>query len=118
MPDIDIQESKMGRKVGFISKMLTHRGITHTLLAPALLLLSIWWLKTVGMPLLAVAALGFFVGWTVHIIADMFNSKGVPILWPLTNAHISLASFKTRSWHEFLFMFLWIGGLIACYVIL
>jgi inner membrane protein len=118
MPDIDIEQSKMGQKVGFLSKMLTHRGITHTLLVPALLAVLIWWILPKNIPLLPTVVLGFGVGYVVHIVADMFNSKGVPILWPLAKAHIAIASLKTRSWHEFVFILLWCGGLTACYLLL
>jgi inner membrane protein len=118
MPDIDIEQSKMGKKAGIVSKLLTHRGITHTLVVPALLAVLIWWLLSQSIQFFPTVVLGFGVGWLAHIAADMFNSKGVPILWPLTNAHISLASFKTRTWHEFVFLILWNGGLVACYLLL
>jgi inner membrane protein len=119
MPDIDIENSKMGRKAGFLSKMLTHRGITHTLLVPVLLALLIRYMLTFPPLLLpTVAVLGFGIGWLIHIVADMFNSKGVPILWPLTKSHIHIAAFKTGTWHEFVFIVLWCGGLVACYLLL
>ena len=37
LPDIDIPDSKLGHMVPLISKHLTHRGITHTLLFPLIL---------------------------------------------------------------------------------
>ena len=108
MPDIDIHRSKMGSKFKFISRFLTHRGITHTLLVPFLLYLLQVWVTGKGIPVLPSLLFGFNVGWIVHIIADMFNKKGVPILWPLTKKHYHVASFLTSSWHEYVFIALWI----------
>lgn len=96
LPDIDIQQSKMGQKHKFLSKHLTHRGITHTLLFPAIIAAAIYFLIGV-VPFLPDLLLGFEVAYVAHIFADMFNSKGVPLLWPLTKAKFHLASVQTRS---------------------
>lgn len=40
LPDIDIPQSKLGNKFKFISSKLSHRGITHTLLMPLILLIA------------------------------------------------------------------------------
>ena len=109
MPDIDLHRSKMGSRHKFISKMLTHRGITHTLLVPALLLFLMLTVASVGIPILPELILGFNVGWVVHIIADMFNKKGVPIFWPISKQHVHVATFLTSSWQEYVFIILWLG---------
>lgn len=107
MPDIDLHRSKMGSKHKIISKFLTHRGITHTLLVPFLLALLQRVVMDARIPLLPELIFGFNVGWIVHIIADMFNKKGVPILWPLTKKHFHVASVLTSSNQEYFFIFFW-----------
>ena len=56
---------------------------------------------------------GMGFGWLFHIIEDMFNKKGCPILWPLTNKklHLPLGPFlvKTRTWQEAIFLIVWEG---------
>lgn len=107
LPDIDLHRSKMGHRHKFISKMLTHRGITHTLLVPGILLMSMLWCIQANIPFLPDLIFGLNVGWTVHIIADLFNRKGVPILWPVTKKKLHVACFLTSSWHEVVFLILW-----------
>lgn len=149
MPDMDIQQSRLGSKLQIFSKHLKHRGFTHTLVIPLILLLVsltmnnplttgivilfVGWLAWLiyGMKkglllasmLLALALLlpnvgssilfGLMFGWLFHIIEDMFNSKGCPILWPLTSKRqrMPVLNFiKTRHWTEVAFMFVWTGG--------
>ena len=107
MPDIDLPQSKMGSKHKILSKMLTHRGITHTLLVPAILAVLQYWLMSIPIALLPDLIFGFNVGWLAHIAADMFNKKGVPLFWPLTKKHIHIASVLTRSWQEYVFIPIW-----------
>ena len=56
---------------------------------------------------------GMGFGWLFHIIEDMFNKKGCPILWPLTNKklYLPLGPFlvKTRTWQEAIFLIIWEG---------
>ena len=118
MPDIDLHRSKMGSKHKIISKMLTHRGITHTLLVPVILAVLQWFLMDKGVIVLPDLIFGFNIGWVVHIIADMFNKKGVPLLWPLTNAHLHVATILTSTWQEGLFIAFWaVVNLGACWYI-
>lgn len=180
LPDIDIQQSSLGSKHKLISKHLTHRGITHTLLVPILLCFIMAFTTSFTLPkgvpvstvvcagiallvvalaltcggarnvksavkrlskiqgfakaLLVVAVLlilapvvlsrqilvlpdlllGLLVGWVVHIIADAFNKKGVPILWPLTSKKFHIATVLTGSWQEAVFLVFWIGVNVAC----
>lgn len=107
MPDIDLHRSKMGIKHPWISKMFTHRGFTHTFAIPALLALFQYFLMMYNIPFLPDLVFGYNVGWIVHILADMFNKKGVPILWPLTKKHFHIATFLTSSWQEYVFIPLW-----------
>lgn len=112
LADIDIQRSKMGQKYKLISRMLTHRGITHTLLFPALLYVAIITLAT--MPVIPSLLFGLLVGWVSHLMADICNKKGIPILWPITSKKLHIATFKTGTWQEGVFLLIWIGGLFVC----
>lgn len=114
MPDIDLHRSKMGSKHKIISKLLTHRGFTHTWTVPIILALLQWWLMSIPIVFLPELVFGFNIGWVAHIVADAFNYKGVPLLWPLTKKHFHVASVLTSSWQETLFIPVWV---IACIVI-
>lgn len=118
MPDIDLHRSKMGSKHKIISKLLTHRGITHTFLVPVLLAVLQYFLMSRRIALLPDLVFGFNVGWVVHIIADMFNKKGVPIFWPFTKAHIHVATVLTSTKQEYFFIAFWIlCNIGVCYLI-
>lgn len=108
MPDIDIHRSKLGQQHKFISKHLTHRGITHTLLIPIILFVVMLMVAAAKIPVLPDLILGFNVGWVVHIIADLCNRKGVPLFWPFYRKRVHIATFLARAF--------WIGalGIRAC----
>lgn len=113
LPDIDLPQSHMGHKHKIISKMLTHRGFTHTLAIPLILAALQWWFMSLPLVLVPELLFGFNIGWCAHILADMFNKKGVPILWPLTKKHFHVASVLTRSWQETVFIPFWIAACLA-----
>jgi inner membrane protein len=110
IPDIDIPRSKMGQKFPGISRMFKHRGMTHTLLFPVILGVMYYFVSAALDPIaasfLANILFPFMFGWVVHILADMCNKKGVPVLWPLVPKRIHIASCKTGTWNEGAFLFL------------
>lgn len=168
LPDMDIQQSRLGQKFKILSKNMKHRGITHTLLAPVCLLVGTACIQTRGAAIIASLLIGLlvgllfdkkggtsrgkwykrlitwctnkrgilatvlmliltyflpstgaslifgiFVGWTLHIFEDLFNSKGCPILWPLAKGHVHIpviGVIKTRHWTEYVFLLAWLGG--------
>ena len=114
MPDIDLHRSKMGQRHKFISKHLTHRGITHTLLFPVIFIVAMLMAAAAKIPVLPELIMGFNVGWVVHILADLCNRKGVPLLWPLYRRRVHIAAFLTSTWHEYVFIILWLGVNVAC----
>ena len=90
LPDIDMQRTSMGMKHKVTSKVVNkvgggHRGFTHTLVIPALLvaltvfaadyLASYYYLSLIACSLL----FGCTFGYIMHIVADLFNGKGCPI---------------------------------------
>lgn len=114
MPDIDIHRSRLGQQHKFISKHLTHRGITHTLLFPLVLTVVMLMTAAAKIPVLPDLIFGYTVGWVAHIAADLCNRKGVPLFWPFYKKRVHIATFLTGSWQEGAFIFLWIGVHIAC----
>lgn len=87
-PDIDLPDSKLGHLIKPISALLNkifgHRGFIHTPLNAAVLTL-IYWLITRAIEPIAfrTVALGFLVGFTVHLIQDTFTKGGIMWLYPV-----------------------------------
>ncbi len=82
LPDIDHQGSWIGRRLWIFSRPINilfgHRGITHSLLIPILILaFSMYY----GYGLIGMAVM---IGYASHIISDSFTSEGVKIAYPLS----------------------------------
>lgn len=77
LPDIDTAFSKLGqfRIFRFLQFFVRHRGFLHSLTFAVLVsvVLSMFW---------PAAALGFFLGYALHILADGFTKEGVEPFWP------------------------------------
>ncbi len=101
LPDIDIP--KWGKQTIW-TKMFTHRGFTHTLVIP-ILLFSIGIFSPYIVTTSLIWGMGF--GWFFHIIEDMFNRKGCPILYPISKEKLHIAKFRSNTWHEVPFIILW-----------
>ena len=166
LPDIDIQQSKLGQKYRFISKHLTHRGFTHTLVIPAILLVALVscllipvdYIRYINLALLILCTagagkliftlaktsqvdiydfvhgvcmgyagitlisdltttivcasiiFGLLFGWLMHILADMCNGKGVPLLPGMPHVHIM--SVVTGTWQESLWACVYMLGIL------
>ena len=86
LPDIDSRFSKVNRWAGFIGIFLTmivkHRGVIHSLFFHVILGSVLWWWK------------GFFVGFALfygyllHVFADGFTRAGVKIFYPFSEFKI------------------------------
>ncbi len=115
LPDIDIHQSTMGQRHKFISKRLKHRGFTHTLVIP-ILLLALMQFITFLLPgailgdIINSLLFGLDLGWVLHIFADLFNRKGVPLFYPVSKAHVHIAAVKTRHFSEYV----WLGLFLIC----
>lgn len=81
-PDLDNEFSSFGRHLIFkpLQLLTKHRGIIHSF--SFAILISI--ILAVFLPVLS---LGFFLGYSVHLICDSFTREGIQPFWPL----------KTRS---------------------
>lgn len=78
IPDIDSRYSKLGRrKLARILQFFTkHRGIIHSF--SFLFLVTI--IIAIFFPVLAV---GFFLGYGLHLFMDSFTIQGIKPFWPL-----------------------------------
>ena len=110
LADIDLTTSAMGRKHPHITKLFTHRGFTHTgivVLGLALVVKSM--AKLQGNPFTSIAqslVFGLVISYGSHIFADMFNGKGVPLLWPICRRKISIFDISLK--HEMAFVGMYI----------
>jgi|SRR3989344_2857264 len=79
LPDLDSQHSSYGRHLIFrpLQFIFSHRGVLHSILAAVLFSVII----AIFLP---VASLGFFVGYSVHLIVDSFTKEGVHVFWPFS----------------------------------
>src|SRR3989338_10094863 len=78
IPDLDNGSSSWGRHLLFmpLQFFVKHRGMVHSLTTATIIsiLLAIFW---------PVGSLGFFVGYSVHILLDSFTKEGVQPFWLL-----------------------------------
>jgi len=124
LPDIDHPNSRIGRKLPVVSRVVNkvfgHRGFTHTLLAQLLLVLSLFMLSGVVprgitgyyLPF----AFGLIVGYASHLLLDMLTVSGIPLLYPFITRPIRLARFKTGR--DDLIVSLLMVGLTGSYLFL
>lgn len=114
VPDLDIEDSKLGRKAGFISKGISrafgHRGFFHT----PILYIALYFLMSMALPMNI--CLGFLIGTMSHLILDSFNYKGIMWLFPLTKKHFHIASIKTRGFGETMFLILMVALSVYAFV--
>ncbi len=77
LPDIDCGFSTLGKNfsVKFLGFLTKHRGFIHSITIGAIISI----LLAMVIP---VAALGFFLGYSLHILADSFTVSGVEPFWP------------------------------------
>lgn len=101
MPDIDIPNSKLGRKIKpvskFIYKVFGHRTLTHSILwfIPLLIL----FVKTIGTEYFYIV-LGTTLGFVSHILSDAVTRGGIPFLWPFSQRRYHLTYINSGE-HDF-----------------
>tara|TARA_Y100000034_G_scaffold31700_1_gene38792 strand:- start:2584 stop:3036 length:453 start_codon:yes stop_codon:yes gene_type:complete len=78
LPDLDSGFSSWGRHLIFrpLQFFTKHRGIIHSFTFGVLVsvILAFFW---------PIASLGFFIGFSVHLICDSFTVDGIKPFWPL-----------------------------------
>lgn len=105
LPDLDHPESVLGRRLPIISvplaRVFGHRGMTHSLLAVAIMLAGLIVIMTIYQQLTVLSwlVLPLLVGYLSHILGDSMTPSGVPLFWPYKRTY-SFNLFKTWSWQE------------------
>lgn len=96
-------------KKGSTDSIISHRGITHTLIfaiaLSTLLAYLVLQLSGFSQAIMLFFVLGLFGGMISHLVLDMLTKQGVPLLYPLTKRDISIAPFKTGGIGEYLTSF-------------
>ena len=104
-----------------VIKLAKHRGVTHTgllwlcLIAPLVFYVLTGEPSTLTNVILSVYV-GFLIGWFSHLVADSFNKKGVPWLFPLSSKKINFMTVTTGTHQETVFRFASIIVFVAIYV--
>lgn len=125
--DIDMEGNPSGRalkfplwlirKLPFLKKALEHRGFTHTLVIPALAFLFTTTVASSGegwpIKLIVSMLLGWIIGYISHVVSDILNGKGVPIMWPCYFKRVHLMSITTETFEEILFLVGWLIFIIS-----
>ncbi len=91
MPDIDTHRSKLGRKAGFVSRLIeilfNHRGIVHSIFA-ALAFFVLLFTASATIGISPVYSYAFVLGYISHLFLDSLNPYGVAWLAPLTGKRV------------------------------
>lgn len=93
LPDLDTPKSFVGRRLTLTSRLLSHRGFTHSLVCLFILYISITHFLNAEIALCA------SFGWGSHIILDILNPTGVQLFWPYKK-YISLGNIITGGFYE------------------
>ena len=113
-PDVDNPRTHAGAKHKVVSKVVSktgggHRGITHTLLFPAILSCMCYFINSymksyqaINTFLLSIVG-GFLLGWVMHIFADLFNGKGCPLFWPLMKSKVHIVDLPSQGFIPWVF---------------
>jgi len=115
-PDIDEPGSMLGKHIPvlpkFFKKNFGHRGLIHT----PIFMLALWTiLYGVTYPYgFSKVSFGFLLGYSAHLVQDMFTKRGISLLYPFYKKKISLGFFKSGSYADFLITlllcFFWQGA--------
>lgn len=79
LPDVDTPNSKLGMKFlgsQVANRIFGHRGFTHSLMGCVLFVGAL----SLALPKGIVKYIG--IGYISHLVADMLNPAGIPLLWP------------------------------------
>ena len=99
LPDIDSRYSVMGKKkINRILQFFTkHRGITHSFVFLIVMTLILLYL-------LPVVALGFFLGYGLHLFADSFTKNGITPFHPFWKKKSEGFISTGRKFEKFVFI--------------
>lgn len=80
LPDIDSEESTIGRYFLLVSKAIPHRTFTHTIWAVAVLVGLGWYFDSIQVMALA-------AGYAIHILQDTFSKQGIAWFYPVLGGY-------------------------------
>lgn len=90
-----LEIARTDKETGVRSSIIPHRTITHWLpLWILLLAVSIWFMPG----FFAAAGVGFAVGGLTHLLFDIPNPMGIPVLNPRKNTSLNLWRSGTNEW--------------------
>ena len=116
IPDIDHVNSKISHHLKPLSKLINllgikHRGLTHSILGVLIFgfltkkLVAINWI-TAGL------YYSLLLGYISHLVADMFNPSGIPLLFPIKFRFKFGSNITTGGWQENIFFSTVIIGIL------
>ena len=103
LPDIDNENSKVGRYAPLIGKLFKHRGVIHTVWMGALICGLVWYF--IGSPY----GIALMIGYASHLVIDGFTKQGTSFLHPFAKLHLS-GFIETGKLGEWVVFFLCIMG--------
>ncbi|MDR2534929.1 MAG: metal-dependent hydrolase [Treponema sp.] len=109
--------------VSMFVAMSKHRRETHSGLMMLILLLpNVYIVRFTSATLFTSVLLsiwsGFCIGWLSHLIADSFNKKGVPWLYPFSKKYYRISNFITGTEGEHIFRTFCIILFVTVYIVL
>ncbi|MGL4737307.1 MAG: metal-dependent hydrolase [Cellulosilyticaceae bacterium] len=115
LPDIDHPRSWLSQQIPVLHypfKIFGHRGATHSLLAAAIVFFIMGAIFGGS-----VITTGITIGYVSHILLDMLNPRGVPLIYPITKEKYKIARIHTGEWGEYVVASILIVR-IVCFLIL
>lgn len=92
LPDVDVKSSKIGKKKVFrILQFFTkHRGIIHSFT-------FLFFITLFLVCFFPVIALPFFLGYSLHLLADSFTVEGIKPFYPLRKSSFGIIKTGSRG---------------------
>lgn len=109
LPDIDSEDSTIGKYIKPISRMIPHRTITHTIWAVLLIGGAAWFFQSIYLFALA-------VGYAVHIAEDSFSEQGIRWFYPIPSMRSKRfrLAYETGGFAESIMFLIAIGAHVLC----
>lgn len=114
LADIDNKQSSIttdNKLLSFCIRLFTeHRGITHSPFFLAILTMTLM-VFNLSYPnkYMDVATTGIIIGYLSHLVYDMLNTKGIPLLYPFIKTRFHIMNIKTDGLSEYVFRLINLG---------
>lgn len=99
LPDIDIPNSIIGRKLYLASVIINacagHRGFFHSPFGLSVIMFFLYRLNPTELPLFFLH--GLTIGCGIHLIQDMLTTGGIPLFFPFSKKRVGPRLFKSNS---------------------